>query len=272
MTCGVPILRHYGLPAMSSASRRPLVTPALTIAEYLGHHRRRHRRTIAGRSMVNTRTTADCGLDAAGVTERVHRSSGYRAALPGSRRTSYAIVVTVLPKWSRPYDLRVCSMFARMSPVRAGRNRHCPVLFPACQWRIFAGTDVKAQVAAWDPGTQQRTLNPRVRGSSPWRRTRSDLGFYRSRPRPTGNCRSSAWYQDPSRRPARIKAHPREAATAAPRVWPHGLFHRGFVQRVGQQFRRGEHYLVVAVDLGHSGAGQPAGHSRVPVGGPGRQR
>jgi hypothetical protein len=29
--------------------------------------------------------------------------------------------------------------------------------------------------------TQQRTLNPRVRGSSPWRRTRIDLGFYRSR-------------------------------------------------------------------------------------------
>ena len=26
-----------------------------------------------------------------------------------------------------------------------------------------------------------RTLNPRVRGSSPWRRTRTDLGFYRSR-------------------------------------------------------------------------------------------
>ena len=28
---------------------------------------------------------------------------------------------------------------------------------------------------------EQRTLNPRVRGSSPWRRTRSDLGFYRPR-------------------------------------------------------------------------------------------
>jgi hypothetical protein len=28
---------------------------------------------------------------------------------------------------------------------------------------------------------EQRTLNPRVRGSSPWRRTRTDLGFYRSR-------------------------------------------------------------------------------------------
>ena len=37
---------------------------------------------------------------------------------------------------------------------------------------------VKALVVAEDPGTQQRTLNPRVRGSSPWRRTRSDLGFY----------------------------------------------------------------------------------------------
>jgi hypothetical protein len=29
--------------------------------------------------------------------------------------------------------------------------------------------------------SEQRTLNPRVRGSSPWRRTRSDLGFYYSR-------------------------------------------------------------------------------------------
>jgi hypothetical protein len=28
---------------------------------------------------------------------------------------------------------------------------------------------------------EQRTLNPRVRGSSPWRRTRTDLGLYRSR-------------------------------------------------------------------------------------------
>jgi hypothetical protein len=28
---------------------------------------------------------------------------------------------------------------------------------------------------------EQRTLNPRVRGSSPWRRTRSDLGFYHPR-------------------------------------------------------------------------------------------
>jgi hypothetical protein len=28
---------------------------------------------------------------------------------------------------------------------------------------------------------EQRTLNPRVRGSSPWRRTRTDLGFHHSR-------------------------------------------------------------------------------------------
>jgi len=32
--------------------------------------------------MVNTRSTARCGLDAAGVTDRVHRSSGSRAAVP----------------------------------------------------------------------------------------------------------------------------------------------------------------------------------------------
>jgi hypothetical protein len=71
--------------------------------------------------------------------------------------------------------LRVCSD----APVRAGSGRHHPVRYLAFQGYIFAGTGVKAQVIATNPRTEQRTLNPRVRGSSPWRRTRPDLGFHR---------------------------------------------------------------------------------------------
>src|SRR5271157_6598322 len=44
---------------------------------------------------------------------------------------------------------------------------------------IFAGTAIKSQLVALVNRTEQRTLNPRVRGSSPWRRTRTDLGFTR---------------------------------------------------------------------------------------------
>ena len=40
---------------------------------------------------------------------------------------------------------------------------------------------VKLLVDCVNRTPEQRTLNPRVRGSSPWRRTRDDLGFYRSR-------------------------------------------------------------------------------------------
>ena len=35
--------------------------------------------------------------DAAGVTDRIHRMSGSRAAVPEQPKTSYAVVVTPLP-------------------------------------------------------------------------------------------------------------------------------------------------------------------------------
>ena len=71
-------------------------------------------------------------------------------------------------------------MFARMSrygPVAAGTRRD----------RILRGTAYSGTsrhvLALVGTGklVEQQTLNLRVRGSSPWRRTHSDLGFYRSR-------------------------------------------------------------------------------------------
>jgi hypothetical protein len=65
----------------------------------------------------------------------------------------------------------VCSMFARLSrsnPVGGGTTRHQDR--PKLQ-RISAGS-MKSQLVATGNRTEQRTLNPRVRGSSPWRRTR----------------------------------------------------------------------------------------------------
>ena len=43
---------------------------------------------------------------------------------------------------------------------------------------------MKSQLVASVNRTEQRTLNPRVRGSSPWRRTRSDLVLYPFRAAP----------------------------------------------------------------------------------------
>jgi hypothetical protein len=67
---------------------------------------------------------------------RARRDGSYGASPPLERlprrgprtpETSYAVVVMILPYWSRPYGFRVCSMFARMSrygPVAAGTRRH----------------------------------------------------------------------------------------------------------------------------------------------------
>ena len=58
--------------------------------------------------------------------------------------------------------------------ARTGRRRDWPCPAGCC----YDHSVLKAPLAQL---AEQRTLNPRVRGSSPWRRTRSDLGFYRSR-------------------------------------------------------------------------------------------
>ena len=73
--------------------------------------------------------------------------------------------------------------------VSAGRphgmkeiGSHCPVC------RAFDSLGAPILASIWSVASaplaqlaEQRTLNPRVRGSSPWRRTRFDLGFYDSR-------------------------------------------------------------------------------------------
>jgi hypothetical protein len=73
--------------------------------------------------------------------------------------------------------------------VSAGRGhglREIALPWPACRAFDSLGAPILASI--WSVASaplaqlaEQRTLNPRVRGSSPWRRTRSDLGFHHPR-------------------------------------------------------------------------------------------
>ena len=109
------------------------------------------------------------------------------------RRTPSLVIAGLLvrrsPKrprlwWSRPMPADVCSMFARMpryAPAASGIRSESRI--PAIG-QNGSSRHVSAPSGTRSEGnlrTEQRTLNPRVRGSSPWRRTRSDLGLYRSR-------------------------------------------------------------------------------------------
>ena len=73
--------------------------------------------------------------------------------------------------------LHVCSNAAFQPDI--SRQEAVPEAQRSCT--IFAGTIMKMQLAGLVIRTEQRTLYPRVRGSSPWRRTRTDLGFHSSR-------------------------------------------------------------------------------------------
>jgi hypothetical protein len=83
-------------------------------------------------------------------------------------------------------------MFAPCSLGCPGTPRQHPVSAAGSRCAADAGRRIERQFAVGAVTTrqqyrkknrmQERTLNPRVRGSSPWRRTRSDLGLYRSRP------------------------------------------------------------------------------------------
>ena len=81
------------------------------------------------------------------------------------------------PWWSRPAHDDVCSMFARMSrygPVTGGTTRH-----PVSRFAVQPGRSQHFPALSDTAYTaEQRTLNLRVRGSSPWRRTHSELGLY----------------------------------------------------------------------------------------------
>jgi hypothetical protein len=69
----------------------------------------------------------------------------------------------------------------RRVPAGSGRGRRqpprstCPIR-RSVRSLLASGRCQRAPLAQL---AEQRTLNPRVRGSSPWRRTRSDLGLYR---------------------------------------------------------------------------------------------
>jgi hypothetical protein len=76
-----------------------------------------------------------------------------------------------------PCLLRVCSDV----PVLRGISRPQTVLRLGGLRISCQRASVKMLVDCVNRTPEQRTLNPRVRGSSPWRRTRTDLGFCRSR-------------------------------------------------------------------------------------------
>jgi len=87
---------------------------------------------------------------------------------------------------------------------------------PVSRQRASANVLVKYSNRTPEP----RTLNPRVRGSSPWRRTRTDLGFYHSR--------SFFWARFVLVKPAQSKAGQlnregvRHAAAILPVAWQAG--------------------------------------------------
>jgi hypothetical protein len=69
-------------------------------------------------------------------------------------------------------------------PVRPGSTRYPerPAdAYDRAERQVPAGVGIARHQVMEKNQTDQRTLNPRVRGSSPWRRTRSDLGFHDSR-------------------------------------------------------------------------------------------
>ena len=134
-----------------------------------------------------------------------------RRLSPGSRRPR--------PWWSRPVQTDVCSMFARTSryvPVRPGSTRYpraTPDTGNRTERQVAVGTVIARQQLREKNRTEQQTLNLRVRGSSPWRRTHSDLGLYvfrvlSCRPFPGHGCSTVARQSGPSRRPARARDDP----------------------------------------------------------------
>ena len=121
----------------------------------------------------------------------------------------------------------VCSMFARMpryGPAWPGMARYPQRGTDAddrTKRQLPARASIFWQQLRENKRTEQRTLNPRVRGSSPWRRTRSDLGFHDSRsffmcPFCPHVCSAFARVHGPSN-PGLVKTgHPAPAPAPAP--------------------------------------------------------
>jgi hypothetical protein len=118
-----------------------------------------------------------------GSTQHVRQQRQLRNVLTASADSGPSIQL-LRRDWGPPLSTSAAPMFA---PCLLG----CPgtTRYPgASRYQILrrlhgnsAGVSVKAQGVRFGLRKNQRTLNPRVRGSSPWRRTRTDLGFYRPR-------------------------------------------------------------------------------------------
>src|SRR5215472_9307590 len=90
----------------------------------------------------------------------------------GDSAVAQTAVLTQLPQPVR--NIGALKLFLRTpQAVRSGRRRDS-------QWPAGCCYDHSVLKAPLAQLAEQRTLNPRVRGSSPWRRTRTDLGFYQS--------------------------------------------------------------------------------------------
>ena len=132
---------------------------------------------------------------------RRHRV-GEAAALPSARLQPAAIRTVAGDPRAAP-RAHVCSMFARLSrygPVADGITRHT-----VSRFAVQTGRSQHFPALYDTPEMEdQPTLNLRVRGSSPWRRTHSDLGLcpflaLSCRPFPGHGCSTVARQSGPSR-------------------------------------------------------------------------
>ena len=110
------------------------------------------------------------------------------------------------------------------APVRAGRRypQRAADSGGRTKWQLPADVGIIRRQVRENIGTKQRTLNPRVRGSSPWRRTRSDLGFYtpgfllsgRPNPASAGDAAAAGPQPPDAAPPARRPSTPTSALAA----------------------------------------------------------
>jgi hypothetical protein len=127
---------------------------------------------------------AQCLYGAFVLTESRHRPSGDYGLCPSLKRgrhrdsgppgTPLLAMMMIFAYWSRPFGLAVRSMFARTSrysPAACGIGRLVVDISDRTGWQVMADSGTSRYQLRVKNRPEQRTLNPRVRGSSPWRRT-----------------------------------------------------------------------------------------------------
>ena len=145
----------------------------------------------------NTSFTSSCTRSIVRPRSRAPGSAGSRivTGVPTARRTRLVRISwgASIPLGRHPVRLLHIGLYLCVSTLAPcslgcpGTPRHHAA--PAARreaWRPhkMAGSGLSGTVRQQikeNKRTKQGTLNPRVRGSSPWRRTRSDLGFHHSR-------------------------------------------------------------------------------------------